>query len=69
MVTCTCGKKIEKVPDWLSVVKVEFVCNSCPNRQTKNIAFVDLTGGASPKAPSEELAGFAGEEEPNEEED
>ena len=42
MITCTCGKIIEKVPTWMSSVNVEFVCNNCPNRQTKNIAFVTL---------------------------
>jgi hypothetical protein len=42
MITCTCGKVIEKVPTWMSSVNVEFVCNNCPNRQTKNIAFVTL---------------------------
>jgi hypothetical protein len=30
------------MPDWLTGVKVEFVCNNCPNRQTKNIAFINL---------------------------
>jgi hypothetical protein len=40
MVTCSCGTKIEKIPDWLSGIKVEFVCNNCPNRQHKNIAVV-----------------------------
>ena len=43
MVTCTsCGKAIDKMPNWLTGVKVEFVCNNCPNRQTKNIAFISL---------------------------
>jgi len=43
MVKCNgCGKAIEKVPDWLSGARVEFVCNNCPNRQTKNIAFISL---------------------------
>lgn len=42
MITCSCGKTIEKVPAWMSSVNVEFVCNNCPNRQTKNIAFVTL---------------------------
>lgn len=23
-------------------IKVEFVCNNCPNRQTKNIAFINF---------------------------
>ena len=43
MITCSsCGKTIEKVPAWLEGTKVEFVCNNCPNRTTKNIAFVSL---------------------------
>jgi hypothetical protein len=45
MVKCACDKPIDKVPDWLQSAKVEFVCNNCPNRQTKNIAFVDLDAG------------------------
>jgi hypothetical protein len=48
MITCTCGKIIEKVPTWMASVNVEFVCNNCPNRQTKNIAFVTL----EPDVPS-----------------
>jgi len=51
MVTCSCGKVIDKVPDWLSGVKVEFICNNCPNRQTKNIAFVNLEPVALPEDP------------------
>jgi hypothetical protein len=49
MIYCKCGKAIEKLPTWLSSANVEFVCNNCPNRQTKNIAFVNLepsTGAA-----------------------
>ena len=43
MTQCSsCGRPIEKVPDWLRTAKVEFVCNNCPNRQTKNIAIVSL---------------------------
>lgn len=42
MVTCSCGKVMEKVPSWLQGTKVDFVCNNCPNRSTKNIAFVTL---------------------------
>jgi hypothetical protein len=42
MVHCRCGKAIEKVPDWLAGVQVEFVCNNCPNRKIKNIAFTSL---------------------------
>lgn len=42
MVRCSCGKAIEKIPDWMMGIKVEFVCNNCPNRQTKNIAFINF---------------------------
>jgi hypothetical protein len=42
MVLCKCGKHLDKVPDWLQSVNVEFVCNNCPNRKTKNIAFISL---------------------------
>lgn len=42
MITCKCGKQMDKLPAWLSSVNVEFVCNNCPNRQTKNIAFISL---------------------------
>ncbi len=55
MVSCTCGKSIDKVPNWLQSAKVEFVCNNCPNRQTKNIAFVQLDGGA--KDPGKQIEG------------
>jgi hypothetical protein len=49
MIHCSsCGRPIEKVPDWLRGTKVDFVCNNCPNRQTKNIAFVTLD--TEPKA-------------------
>lgn len=43
MIQCSsCGRPIEKVPEWLRSAKVEFVCNNCPNRTAKNIAFVSL---------------------------
>ena len=42
MVLCKCGKSIDKIPEWLNGVKVDFICNNCPNRQTKNIAFISL---------------------------
>lgn len=43
MIQCSsCGKTLDKVPDWLRSASVEFVCNNCPNRQAKNIAFVTL---------------------------
>ena len=51
MIQCSsCGRQIEKVPDWLQGTKVDFVCNNCPNRQTKNIAFVSLDVEAKPKS-------------------
>lgn len=31
-------------------IKVDFVCNNCPNRQTKNIAFVNLDPILNPSA-------------------
>jgi hypothetical protein len=43
MVECSCGKVIERVPTWLNKVKVEFVCNNCPNRTTKNITQMTFT--------------------------
>ncbi|MHB8637785.1 MAG: hypothetical protein ACYC96_15075 [Fimbriimonadaceae bacterium] len=58
MITCTCGKTIDKVPTWMASVNVEFVCNNCPNRQTKNIAFVSL----EPDVPV--VAALEVEEEP-----
>ena len=55
MVNCLCGKPIEKVPDWLKSAQVEFVCNNCPNRQLKNIAFVNLDAGL--KSPGKSIDG------------
>jgi hypothetical protein len=43
MIKCTnCGRPVDKIPSWLEGVKVDLVCNNCPNRQAKNIAFVNL---------------------------
>ncbi len=53
MITCSaCGKPIDKLPVWLSRVSAEFICNNCPNRQTKNIAFLTLE--PTPAAKTEE---------------
>ena len=52
MVNCVCGKPLEKVPVWLEGINVEFVCNNCPNRQTKNIAFISLDAGVKAAAKS-----------------
>jgi hypothetical protein len=67
MVTCSCGKSIDKLPNWLEGVKVEFVCNNCPNRQTKNIAFLQLENivGEKPKSEEDEMEAI---DEPEEEE-
>jgi hypothetical protein len=62
MITCSCGKTIEKVPTWLQSVKVDFVCNNCPNRQTKNIAFISLEP-ETPKATLEDAEEEVIEEE------
>jgi hypothetical protein len=50
MVTCGCGKSIEKLPSWLQGTKVDFVCNNCPNRQTKNIALISQELDQKPSA-------------------
>ncbi|MFZ4506224.1 MAG: hypothetical protein ACOYON_00830 [Fimbriimonas sp.] len=42
------------MPSWLFGVKVDFVCNNCPNRQTKNIAFVSLEPTVPKAAPVDE---------------
>lgn len=55
MIHCSaCGKAIDKVPDWLAGVQVEFICNNCPNRHTQNIAFIKLETEAPPTAKLEE---------------
>jgi hypothetical protein len=52
MIHCAnCGKPIDKVPAWLEGAQVTFVCTNCPNRQAKNIAFVNL----EPAAPANRL--------------
>lgn len=55
MVHCSsCGRAIEKIPDWMQAISVEFVCNNCPNRQIKNIALVDLDAGLHKPEPEAE---------------
>ena len=56
MVRCGCGKAIEKMPNWLGTVKVEFVCSNCPDRQLKNIAVMHQE---QVKAAARELAAAA----------
>lgn len=57
MVKCVCGKAIDKMPDWLRTVNVEFVCNNCPKRQVKTIAQLQAeqvrAAGASEERSSE----------------
>ena len=57
MIHCTaCGKPIEKLPTWLAGTKVDFVCNNCPNRTAKSIAFVanEIEAKTSARADDEE---------------
>ncbi|HMS54999.1 MAG TPA: hypothetical protein PKA27_06325 [Fimbriimonadaceae bacterium] len=65
MVTCSCGKPIEKIPDWMQSITVEFVCNNCPNRQHKNIAFVNLEAALTTavKDSTEEIPDLEGEDD------
>ena len=65
MIQCKCGKQMDKLPDWLAAVNVEFVCNNCPNRQTKNIAFISL----APETPAAAKANDIDAEEVVEEEE
>lgn len=50
MVKCSCGKPLDKVPDWLTSVNVQFICNNCPNRDYQNIAHAKFP----PEAPKKE---------------
>ncbi len=55
MVQCSsCGKPIDRIPTWMSSIKTEFVCNNCPNRTMKNIAFVSLDVTPKPVVEDEE---------------
>lgn len=66
MVQCSsCGKPIDRIPTWMSSIKTEFVCNNCPNRTMKNIAFVSLD--ATPKPVAEDEA--VGEDLPEDDEE
>ena len=57
MVKCDCGRTIEKIPSWLGTVKVDFVCNNCPNRQVKPISQLHAEQqAAAAKAAAEEKA-------------
>ena len=70
MVHCTsCGKPIERIPDWMSSIQTEFVCNNCPNRTMKNIAFVTLEPIVKPVADEDEVVVEAADEEAGEEDE
>ncbi|MBS1707025.1 MAG: hypothetical protein JST40_14260 [Armatimonadetes bacterium] len=57
MVTCTsCGKIIDKVPNWLQSANVEFVCNNCPNRQIKPISQLAQEVAQATRNNEEDLA-------------
>lgn len=66
MVTCSCGKTIEKVPSWLQGTKVAFVCNHCPNRQVKGITQITFE---PVKEPGEDIGALEGEPELDDEEE
>lgn len=51
MIKCSCGKPISTVPDWLQGVKVNFVCNNCPNRDVLGITQVDFFTAKPEEAP------------------
>jgi hypothetical protein len=56
MVKCEgCGKPIDKIPSWMSGIQVSFVCNNCPNRQAKNIAFLTFEPTAPAKVEEPDL--------------
>jgi hypothetical protein len=57
-----------KVPNWLQGTKVDFVCNNCPNRQTKNIAFMTLETEAKVAPRDDEEEDIDVEELPDDEE-
>lgn len=63
MVYCGCGKAIEKIPVWMKDIRVEFVCNNCPNRHTKNITSIDLNGPATDNVSGPESLAKVEEEE------
>lgn len=62
MVTCKCGRVMEKVPSWLQGTSVDFVCNNCPDRKTKNIAFISLEPTVLAAAPADGLEAVIEEE-------
>lgn len=39
---CSCGRPLDKVPNWLQGVKVDFICHNCPDRDLQSIADIKL---------------------------
>jgi hypothetical protein len=39
---CSCGKQLERVPNWMANVNITFICANCPNRELQSIAEVKL---------------------------
>ena len=68
IVTCGCGKLMDKVPSWLQGVEVQFVCNNCPNRTVKTISEVAQAQMAAKPEVEATTADFP-EEEDEEEDD
>lgn len=69
MITCVCGKSIDKVPSWLEAVEIQFVCTNCPNRTVKSIADVTLAAAVTQAGETgaiEAELGEAGEDEDDE---
>ncbi|MBS1709271.1 MAG: hypothetical protein JSS65_11215 [Armatimonadetes bacterium] len=69
MVTCVCGKSIEKVPDWLQAVEIQFVCTNCPNRTVKSIADVTLAPAVTAAGDTGAIESDLPEDEDDEDED
>lgn len=69
MVLCTCGKPLDKVPKWLASVKIDFICNNCPQRRDiKSITQLtpeQLSG--APRNAEEEVSAIGSFEEEKEE--
>ena len=64
MIQCSsCGRTLDKVPTWLAGTEVAFVCNNCPNRQAKNIAFLTLEPETSKTAAPDDGPDLDAEED------
>lgn len=69
MVKCSsCGKEIDRIPVWMAGIKVDYVCNNCPNRTMKNIAFMTFEPAVKPAAEAIPLEDESAEDAASEEE-